>query len=154
VAPGASCEARRYPAARFIAVTRLLRRSGLQTLLLGTAREFEGSSWDGAGPSLAGKTDVPEFAAIGRAAAVVCNNSSALHFAEALGRPSVCLFSGTDLEEQWRPRLAPARLLRRHTECAPCYRFDCPYGLPCLEIPPEEVAAAVIEAVREGGVRT
>ncbi|HWO73047.1 MAG TPA: glycosyltransferase family 9 protein [Dehalococcoidia bacterium] len=154
IVPGASCEARRYPAERFIAVTKLLRRRGLQTVVLGAARECQGNGWDGAGPSLAGKTSVPEFAAVvQRAAAIVCNNSSALHFAEAMGRPSVCLYSGTDYEEQWRPRLAPAQLLRRDTDCAPCYRFDCPYGLPCLDIPPEEVAAAAIEAVQEGWVR-
>ena len=62
------------------------------------------------------------------------------------------LFSGTDYEEQWRPRTVRNRLLRRETPCHPCYLFECPIGLPCLDIAPEEVVAVVEEILAERGV--
>ncbi len=66
-----------------------------------------------------------------------------MHMGDAFGVPMVILYSGTELEEQWRPRRAPTRLLRRPTPCSPCYAFECPYQMECLDIPPAEVAAAV-----------
>ncbi|HEX2691065.1 MAG TPA: glycosyltransferase family 9 protein [Kofleriaceae bacterium] len=87
---------------------------------------------------------------------VVSNDSGPMHLADAVDCPQVVLFSGTDLESQWRPRRAPTRLLRRATPCAPCYLFDCPIGLPCLDIPPEEVVGHVLDLLplgdRSGGV--
>jgi len=59
------------------------------------------------------------------------------------------LFSGTELEEQWRPRDVPHRLLRRDTFCRPCYAFTCPYDLECLDIPPKEVAEAGLSLLAE-----
>ena len=89
---------------------------------------------------MAGQTTVPELAGVvRRAGLVIANNSGPLHLADAFGRPMVILYSGTDLESQWRPRRAPARLLRRPTACTPCYGFRCPYHMECLDIPPEEV---------------
>ena len=61
---------------------------------------------------------------------------------DAVGTPVACLFSGTDRESEWRPRQAPAVLLRQPTACAPCRAFDCPIGLPCLAIEPEAVIDA------------
>lgn len=151
LAPGASCTARRYPPARFARVASLLvATTGLPVVVLASAKEEAladeiqaGAAPAGTAPvvSLAGRTGVAELAAvIGRAALLVANDSGPMHLADALDRPMVVLFSGTDLESQWRPRGAPNRLLRRPTPCAPCYRFDCPYEVACLDIPPEEVA--------------
>ena len=150
MAPGASAAARRYDASRYAQVAaRLRQESGLTVVLVGSPREADlvRSVLDGAGAepghaivSLAGRTTVPELAGvIRRAGLVIANNSGPLHLADAFGRPMVILYSGTDLESQWRPRQAPARLLRRPTACAPCYGFRCPYHLECLDIPPEEV---------------
>jgi ADP-heptose:LPS heptosyltransferase len=87
---------------------------------------------------------IQEFAAlVARVSAVVCGNTLPLHLADATGTPVVALYSGTDLISQWRPRVAPSRVLQRATDCAPCYRFTCPIGLPCLDVDPEEVVAAV-----------
>ncbi|MEA2511756.1 MAG: hypothetical protein QOJ59_1243, partial [Thermomicrobiales bacterium] len=44
----------------------------------------------------------------------------------------------------WGPRVVPHRLLRRQTACTPCYLFDCPIGQACLDVTPEEIAAAVV----------
>jgi ADP-heptose:LPS heptosyltransferase len=87
---------------------------------------------------------MPEFAAlVAHASVVVCGNTLPMHLADAVGTPVVALYSGTDERSQWQPRRVPARLLQRPVPCAPCYRFDCPIGLPCLDIAPEEVLASI-----------
>jgi ADP-heptose:LPS heptosyltransferase len=146
--PGASARARRYPPERSGEIARLLRERGWPVLITGVEREAEvvGAASERAPgvPVLVGRTTRAEYAAlIDRAALVVCGNTLPLHLADALGTPMVVLYSGTDDEEQWRPRFTPARLLRRETPCHPCYRFDCPIGQPCLDISPEEVADEV-----------
>jgi ADP-heptose:LPS heptosyltransferase len=71
-----------------------------------------------------------------------------MHMADALGTPMVVLFSGTELESQWAPRRAPAHLLRRPTDCSPCYASACPYEMQCLYIAPETVVRAAIDLLR------
>ncbi len=93
---------------------------------------------------------MPELAGIlRRARLVIANNSGPMHIADAFARPMVILYSGTELEEQWRPRGSPVKLLRRNTHCSPCYAFTCPYGMECLDIPPEEVAAHALELLEQ-----
>jgi ADP-heptose:LPS heptosyltransferase len=158
LAPGASCAARRYPADRFAEVASLVTSAGLPVVLLGSAKE-EGLAQailaaTAGRPvvSLVGRTTIAELAAVtARATLVVTNDSGPMHLADAVGRPVVVLFSGTDLESQWRPRDVPARVLRRPTPCSPCYRFDCPYELECLDIPPSEVAGHIRSLLEETG---
>jgi ADP-heptose:LPS heptosyltransferase len=105
---------------------------------------------DGWGVDLIGTTGLCELAALVEGARLVLtNNTSTMHLADALRAPSVVLFSGTELEEQWRPRDVPHRLLRRDTFCRPCYAFTCPYDLECLDIPPKEVAEAGLSLLAE-----
>lgn len=146
VAPGASAAARRYPAERFTRAASLL-AAELPVVAIGSERERPAleRAFARAGPAvrtLIGRTEVPHLAAIvRRSSLVVANNSLAIHLADAFERPVVVTYSGTDLESQWMPRSAPAVALRRPTFCSPCYRFECPYALECLDVPPEEVAA-------------
>ena len=147
VAPGASCPARRHDPERFAEAARLIGAGrGLRVVALGSDRdrdacELAARAADGA--NLAGATSIPELAAvIQRAALVLCNDSGPMHIADAFARPQVVLYSGSELESQWRPRRSPHVLLRRETDCSPCYRFDCPHAMACLDIPPGEVAAA------------
>ncbi|MCC6383128.1 MAG: glycosyltransferase family 9 protein [Dehalococcoidia bacterium] len=122
VAPGASCPARRYPADRFAsAAADVASRTGFPVVVLGAARErgladaVAAAIPDGA-TSLAGRTTVAELAAVlARTSLLLGNDSGPMHLADAFGTPMVITFSGTDLESQWRPRHAPARLLRRAT---------------------------------------
>jgi ADP-heptose:LPS heptosyltransferase len=74
-----------------------------------------------------------------------------MHLADAVMTPEIVLFSGTDYEEQWRPRATRSRLLRRKTSCYPCYLFECPIGLACLDISPEEVVEEVEALLAESG---
>ena len=153
--PGASCEARRYPAERYAEVARLLEARGRRVLVTGVEREAEIVTTAARGiPAkrvLLGRTTVAELAAlVERAALVICNDTLTMHLADAVRTPLVVLYSGTEYDEQWRPRASRHRLLRRPTDCQPCYRFTCPIGLPCLDIPPEEVVAAVEELLALG----
>jgi ADP-heptose:LPS heptosyltransferase len=158
VAPGASCSARRYPARRFAAVLQLLAertQNQLPLVVVGSEQEKEpfqpilANDLGGRLVSLVGETTLPELAAvINQAGVVLANNSSSLHITDALKRPMVILYSGTEYESQWKPRQAPAALLRRDTVCSPCFAFRCPYSLGCLDIPPQEVAEAVLSKIK------
>jgi ADP-heptose:LPS heptosyltransferase len=150
VHPGASARARRYPAARYGQVVRLLQERGWPVLVTGTAREQELMAkmrqCAGDFPLLLGETTLSEYAAlVERAALVICNNTLPLHLADAAQTPVLSLYSGTDYEEQWQPRVTRARLLRRETPCHPCFLFECPIGQPCLDITPAEVVTAAEE---------
>ena len=154
--PGASADARRYEPARFGVVAReLAARSQVPVVVAGSERERElvRTVLAEAGPGvfpLVGETSVSELAALTqRAALVLANNSLGLHLADAFRRPLVVLYSGTDLEEQWRPRSSPARLLRRDTWCTPCYEFTSPHGKQCLDVPPEEVVETALELLTQ-----
>lgn len=146
LAPGASCAARRYPAARYREVIRLLvRGTGLPVVVLGDERDPAPAVQAGV-VSLIGRTTVPQFAAVvKRSTLVIANNSAALHIADAFARPLVVVYSGTDYESQWSPRTSPWRVLRRETACTPCYRFDCPFDMECLDVPPQAVADAALD---------
>jgi ADP-heptose:LPS heptosyltransferase len=145
--PGASAEARRYPAARFHRVAELLQARGWPLVVTGSERErdlLQIVVGDNDAMPVFTDLSIQEFAAlVARASTVICGNTLPLHLADATRTPVVALYSGTELISQWGPRFAPSRVLQRATECMPCYRFTCPIGLPCLDFDPEEVVAAV-----------
>jgi ADP-heptose:LPS heptosyltransferase len=96
--------------------------------------------------SLVGKTSLPELAAVIRGARLtITNRSAVMHLAEAFQCPSVVLYPGTDPIQPWAPRGASTRILSRHDSCSPCQGSDCPAGMKCLDIRPEEVAIAALE---------
>ena len=158
--PWASAQARTYPTHRFAFAARLLsEETGWPVVVSGTEadRSRSGELLDvlgDRGVDLVGATGLSELAALVEGARLVLtNNTSTMHLLDALRTPGVVLFSGTELEEQWRPRDVPHRLLRRETWCSPCYAFSCPYNLECLDIPPEEVAEAGLSLLAEVGGR-
>jgi ADP-heptose:LPS heptosyltransferase len=160
LSPWTSCQARTYHPDRFArAARRLSEETGWPVVVSGTEadRAHSGEMFgvlNGRGVDLVGATDLPELAALVEGARLVLtNNTSTMHLADALRAPSVVLFSGTELEEQWGPRDAPHRLLRRETWCSPCYAFTCPYNLECLDVPSNEVAEAGLSLLEEVGDR-
>lgn len=160
VHPGASCQARRYPLEKFALIAGLMNnRLRMPVLLTGSAKEASdleavAARSDSSIFSLAGRTQVEELAAlIAESALVVCNDSLPTHLCAALDVPSVVLYSGTDLESQWGSPFSPTRLLRRETPCHPCYRFQCPYNLECLDFHPEEVFETVTEMLGHSAVK-
>jgi lipopolysaccharide heptosyltransferase II len=160
LAPGASCSARRYDAHRFAEVARSLPAlTGLPVVIVGSHSEAETidpviRTARQAGPGtiipLVGQTTVLELAAlIQRSKLVIANNSASLHMADAFNRPMVILYSGTEYLTQWEPRHAPSRLLKVPTDCSPCYSFQCPFSMECLDIDPEEVLGACLTLLQE-----
>jgi len=154
--PWASCQARTYASERFaLAARRLSEETGWPVVVSGTEVDRSRSgelfgALDGRSLDLVGTTDLCELAALVEGARLVLtNNTSTMHLADALRTPSVVLFSGTELEEQWRPRDVPHRLFRRETFCRPCYAFTCPYDLECLDIPPKDVVEASLSLLAE-----
>ena len=159
--PWASASARTYPPDRFtLAARRISQEAGWPVVVSGAGadRGRSGTVLDALGiwgVDLVGVTSLPELAALVEGARLVLtNNTSTMHLLDALRVPGVVTYSGTELEEQWRPRHTPHRLLRRETWCSPCYAFECPYNLECLDIPPEEVAQAGLSLLAEVGDST
>jgi len=158
-APGASCAARRYPLDRFArAIDQVHEQSGLPIVILGSHKEqaaFKPLEEAHRAPwliPLVGKTSVAEMVEIiHRAELVMANNSASLHVADAFRVPQVILYSGTEYRSQWMPRFSPAVLLKRETHCSPCFQFDCPFDLECLDVPPEEVANAALDLIKYHG---
>jgi ADP-heptose:LPS heptosyltransferase len=151
--PGASCASRRYPAARFAEVARLLGATGLPVAVCGPTGERDLVARVAAGQpgvaALAGVLDVPGLAALLAGATVaVTNNSGGMHLADAVGTPVVTLFAGTEDAGQFRPRSVPAAVLTVPTACSPCRQFSCPFGHECLDIDPGTVADAVLGLIR------
>jgi ADP-heptose:LPS heptosyltransferase len=160
LAPGASCSARRYDAHRFAEVARSLPAlTGLPVVIVGSHREAEtigpvtqtaSQTRQGAIISLVGQTSVLELAAlIQRSKLVIANNSASLHMADAFNRPMVILYSGTEYLTQWEPRQAPSSLLKVPTDCSPCYSFQCPFSMECLDIHPHDVLEACLTLLGE-----
>jgi ADP-heptose:LPS heptosyltransferase len=144
LAPGASAPSRRYR--HFARVTELLRAEGLRVLVVGPEKEAElVAEVSGGIDGLAGTLDVPGLAAaVAGARLVVTNNSGCLHLADAYRVPSVVLFAGTETLGQYAPRAGEATVLSRPVSCSPCRSFTCPYHQECLDVDPEQVAAAVL----------
>jgi ADP-heptose:LPS heptosyltransferase len=154
--PWTSCPARMYDLERFaIAARRLAMETGWPVVVTGTDKNRAAAQ-----PLLhilaahaidrIGQTTLPDLVAlVAQARLMLSNNTSTLHIADATQTPSVILFAGTELEQQWQPRQTRARLLRRPTTCSPCYRFTCPYALECLDIAPEAVVQAGLALLAE-----
>ena len=149
IAPGATCGARRYPKDCYAAVAAGLRQAGRVVVVVGGPKDAAcgaGIASASGAISLCGQTDIAVLAALlARARLLIGNDAAPMHMADAVGCPMVILYAGTDLEARWRPRHAPARILRRPTACSPCYRLACPYDLECLAISPAKVVAQALE---------
>jgi heptosyltransferase-2 len=101
-------------------------------------------------------------ALIRRSAAIVTNDSVALHLASAMNTPSVALFGPTVPAFGFGPLATASRVLEHPgLTCRPCHHHGpptCPLAHhKCMrEIPPERVADALVELVdagRPGGPR-
>jgi ADP-heptose:LPS heptosyltransferase len=153
-APGASCSSRRYSIDRFTdVIDQLSKKSELPIVVIGSQKEKKILEPILQLPlsnrkifSLVGKTSVAQLAAvIQNATLTLTNNSASLHIADAFQIPMVILYSGTEYESQWKPRFSSFRLLRIPTDCSPCYTFQCPYSMECLDITPDVVVENALD---------
>jgi ADP-heptose:LPS heptosyltransferase len=147
--PWTSCPSRMYPLERFALSARILSdKTGWPVVVTGTEKIVMRavSLLDALGEcavDLIGKTTLSDLVAlVANARLMLSNNTSTMHIADATQTPSVILFAGTELEQQWQPLQTPVRILRHPTTCSPCYCFTCPYDSECLDISPERVVTA------------
>ncbi|CAN5133985.1 glycosyltransferase family 9 protein [soil metagenome] len=116
--PGASSEARRWPAARWVAVARAETGAGRPVVLTGDTTEVglatEIASYAGLHPSavLTGHTNLLEIlAAVAASGRVVCGDTGLAHVASAMGTPSVVLFGPTSPAVWGPPKTGPHTVL-------------------------------------------
>jgi heptosyltransferase-2 len=149
-APGAAYgHAKRWPPRRVAeTMVRLSREGGAVCVMLGAAgdrdsgREIESSLPPAVRVvNLIGRTDLGQLAGvITRCAALVSNDSGAMHLAAALGVQVVAIFGPTD-ERVTSPLGGPARggglatpdVLTHRVFCRPCMLRDCPIDHRCMK---------------------
>ncbi|MDB9526300.1 glycosyltransferase family 9 protein [Oscillatoria sp. CS-180] len=153
--PWASCPSRMYSLERFaIAARTLSDKTGWPVVITGMDKHQDAAvsvltSLKDRAINLIGKTNLSDLVAlVAHARLMLSNNTSTMHMADATQTPSVILFAGTELEQQWQPRQTQARLLRRPTPCSPCYAFTCPYELECLDVPSQAIVEAALSLLR------
>ena len=157
--PGAEYgPAKRWPADRFIAVTREVQNyvecgwvilGGKSELAL--AAEIESAIRNPQSPirNLAGQTSLRELMALLKLCRVLlANDSGPMHVAAALGTPVVVPFGSTspELTGPGLPGDARHRLLKCEAPCSPCFRRACPIDFRCMTgISVERGVEAVLE---------
>jgi heptosyltransferase-2 len=140
--------AKRWPAAYFSQLAKLMAAQGHQVWLMGSGKDKaigDGIAKESPVINLCGRTTLDEAIVLLSAAAVVVSNDSGLmHVAAALDRPMVTLFGSSS------PRFTPplserARVLSLGLPCSPCFKRDCPLGhFKCMmELSPERVLAEI-----------
>lgn len=159
ISPGAKWETKRWPAERFVELTRRIVRSGWRAVLTGSGDEAElveriAGKVDGA-VSLVGKLSLGGLGGvIARCAAFVANDSGPMHIARGLGIPTVAFF-GTTAPKQFD--FSGHALMYADVSCSPCHfygRTRCPKGhFRCmLNLDVDRAWAALAERVGKGPV--
>ena len=133
VAPGAAYgPAKQWPAERFALLSRWwVETTGGAVAVVGTEKERRAAESVGKGcegiVNLVGQTPLHDLMSVfATAAAVVANDSGAMHLAAAIGTPGVAIFGSTD-PVATGPLGAPWIVLSSKTECSPCFRRECPH---------------------------
>ncbi|MDT8447081.1 MAG: glycosyltransferase family 9 protein [bacterium] len=161
--PSASFALKCWPKESFLALGLALDQMGVQVVLLGGAADQE-PRWiseqsGGRLVDLAGRLSFLGSAELLRwARLAVSNDSTVVHFAEAMGTPVVAIFGPTATEFGFAPFLPQSRVMERELSCRPCSRNGkgrCinKEQLACLKgISVEQVLAAVrpLLAARNG----
>jgi ADP-heptose:LPS heptosyltransferase len=96
--------------------------------------------------NLTGKTSLRELCLILKNLdAFVGPDSGPSHIAAALGIPTLFLYSGTNVYEQWKPVVENAQVLRHPVPCSPCGLEVCNVpGHPCLSKIEPEAAISIL----------
>ena len=152
VHPGASAQARRWPAGRFAEVARGLATAGHCVVITGSAVErarclaVARSAGLDQDCVVAGELDLAGLAALVAAARLVVSGDTGIaHLASAYTRPSVILFGPTSPERWGPPAGAPATVIWRGITGDPHGRWVHP---ALLEIGSEEVLEAAEARLR------
>jgi len=98
--------------------------------------------------SLAGTTTLTEFITVLKKCHLFIGNVSGPgHLSGILGVPTLIIFAGTVLPQEWQPLGEKTLTIRMKLFCAPCYKAipeHCPIDMKCLKfLWPEKVIGAV-----------
>ncbi|HVE80288.1 MAG TPA: glycosyltransferase family 9 protein [Gemmatimonadaceae bacterium] len=138
VHPGASWRYKQWSAAKVARLVEWARSSGLPVrIVAGPAeRPFVEELRRQLGPTPVEYPSLPEFyALVADAAVVICNNSAALHIAEAVGTPCIALTGSSD-PVRWGTFREHSRTIAKsvHLPCHPCGEKRCVRPAhPCIE---------------------
>ncbi len=81
-----------------------------------------------------------------RVAVLATTDAGPRHIAEGLGVRTVVWMGPTD--PRWSGHSQAEIVRKEDLDCLACHKKACPIGLPCmLELPPEDVAAAILRAL-------
>jgi heptosyltransferase-2 len=166
-APGAAFgSAKRWPPERVGAViAAVTREASLTPVIVGSAADRETAAEvtrvamvSGVRDliDLTGETDLPTLAAaLARAAAVVSNDSGAMHIAAAVGVPVAGIFGPTNDQRTSplpHPSHRPAAVIAGDAWCRPCELRRCPIDHRCMRsISVDRVTESVRALVGRGG---
>lgn len=166
--PGAGTEAKRWPRQYWLdLMVRILRRYDRATIILVGGRDDRphGEFILDATRQLADAGDIPADRVVDRTGRLTLARSAALiarcdllvgadsgpaHLAAAVGTPTLVLFSGTNVVEQWRPPGKYVSTLAADVPCRSCRATLCPHvDHPCMRgIFPAEVVASLEEMLQ------
>jgi heptosyltransferase II len=149
--PGAEFgPAKRWPAAGYAALARVLMAKGMCVALLGSANDAavtrEIAEAAPGAVDLAGKTRLEDAIDLIAAASVaVSNDSGLMHIAAAVGTPVVAVYGSTSPDNT--PPLGEHReLVWLQLDCSPCHQKTCPLGhMNCLNTLGVEAVLAAAE---------
>jgi heptosyltransferase-2 len=156
IAPGSAYgAAKEWPLERYASLAeRLSAHTGMRIVSVGTTAEagpLAGLAATAPVLSVAGELTSGELLAVLRGAALVIGNDSGpVHLAAAMGRPTVAIFGSTS--PAWTaPRGIASRVVAGDVACAPCFKRECPEGVPrcLLGIEVEDLFRASCELLEE-----
>jgi len=162
VAPGARWETKVWVPARFSATIDEIRENmRARCVLIGTPNERPlceriAATCRSAPLNLAGRTSLPQMAAVVELAdMVLCHDSAVAHLAVAFDRPLACLVGPTN-PQQTGPYRRPEDVVQLKLDCSPCYKRrlpQCPHEHRCMtELDVPRVVAAVEQRLTASAV--
>ncbi|HEX2974263.1 MAG TPA: lipopolysaccharide heptosyltransferase I [Tepidisphaeraceae bacterium] len=142
--PGTNWITKRWPAEHFAALVQPLKdRFGLTSVVAGGKDAAVIAPQISGALDLTNKTSIPQLISLlERADLVIANDSGPMHIAAALNRPLVTLFGPTN-PVRTGPYARPDCVVRANTDCAPCYRKQCPHQRCLRQLDVETVLAAI-----------
>ncbi|MEO7297099.1 MAG: asparagine synthase (glutamine-hydrolyzing) [Verrucomicrobiota bacterium] len=131
IGPGSKMPAKRWPEERFEeTVQQLLNKFDLWPVVFGGQEDFDIGerlikAW-GRGYNAAGALGLlPAAAALKRSALYLGNDTGTMHLANAVGTPSVAIFSSRDVPGRWYPRGPDNQVFRTSIDCEGCGLVVC-----------------------------
>ncbi len=162
LAPSSVWETKRMPASKFrILGERLAKESGKKVVLIGSKADMDLCEEVGAGYGInfAGKTNLPELSfLVSKAALMISNDSSPIHFASAFNIPTLAVFGATIPDFGYTP-LADSSFISeiRGLYCRPCGIHGgriCPEGhFRCMMEQDTDTMFEVAVRLKRGNVK-